>query len=230
MQNLVCLFWEHLLGKSFSQSKYSTDYAQNKEIISVNIFLQSMHEQSGMLTCATSTTDLFSRGIQQHRLRKVKLSQNRLLSDQLYLHDVEVFYFKLRSPCRIAWRIISSGPPKHNKHNLHAFTMYFNIIISYLFTTAKSPVEKNMIYLVLPFWINEIYLPHFFSCSRHVIMHYLSPLALWYLCNMHIQLLFVIIWCLSKRSITENLLNMSCFCPFWHIFFLNCNLYYERIK
>ncbi len=50
------------------------------------------------------------------------------------------YYFVLSG--RIAWRIISSHAPKHNKFNLHAFPLYFNVIISYSFKIAR-PGEKR---------------------------------------------------------------------------------------
>ncbi len=87
----------------------------------------------------------------------------------------QVFSFK--PPGRIAWRIISSDALEYNKYNLHAFPVYFNIIILHPFMAARAPEEKrcslrdaaifkcNEIYL-------QIYLPHF-----PLAVHDLSPLA-----------------------------------------------------
>ncbi len=90
--------------------------------------------------------------------------------------------------------IISSGAPNHNKHNMYVFPMYFNVIISYSFTTATPPpptlpcLQKKcglQTCCHLPFWI---YYPICFSL-QHITVHALSLLILWYWSNMYIQLI-----------------------------------------
>ncbi len=58
-------------------------------------------------------------------------------------------------------------------------------------------------------WITRIYLPLFLS-SRHITVHNLSLLALWYWCNMHIQLLSFKIWCLWTIRIFIYCSKLKC--------------------
>ncbi len=69
--------------------------------------------------------------------------------------------------------------------------MYFNVIISYYFTTAIPPLPRLQKKRWLqtcrpPFWI--YYLINL-SSLRHIAVHTLSMLALWLWCNKLIQLL-----------------------------------------
>ncbi len=110
-------------------------------------------------------------------------------SDQL----VEVFSLKLRATWSDHLENYILGC---TKYHLHAFPMYFNAILSYYITTAIPPATRppqnaeetwttNLSSVILNI------LPHFHFSLRHIIVHALSPLALWYWCNMLIQLLSI---------------------------------------
>ncbi len=85
--------------------------------------------------------------------------------------------------------------------------MFFNVIISYSFTTARPRPSQRKTWLT-PSWINEIYLPHF-THFRHITVYDLSPLDLWYWCNIYIQLFSFRIWCLSQWFQAINVLNLN---------------------
>ncbi len=75
---------------------------------------------------------------------------------------------------------------------MYVFPMYYNVIISYSFTTAIPPpslqtAEETWTTNLSPAILNI--LPHFHFSLRHIAVHALSPLTLWYWCNMPIQLL-----------------------------------------
>ncbi len=77
--------------------------------------------------------------------------------DKLAGQDAFVFTHLLPSNVMLPGWIISLGAQKHNESNLHAFPLYFNIIISYSFKTMR------------PSWIiNEIIFTDNSSCSWHV--------------------------------------------------------------
>ncbi len=108
--------------------------------------------------------------------------------------------------------------------------MFFQFISTQLFhilSQQHDPQEKKkMYYWALPSWINEKYLQHNSPRSRHIIVHDLSLLALWYWCNMHIQLLSFKIWCLLQRFRTISVLECSKLkCDFvmimCHVYFCN---------
>ncbi len=70
--------------------------------------------------------------------------------------------------------------------------MYFNVIISYSFTTAiplppPQTAEETWTTNLSPAILNI--LPHFHFLLRHIVVHVFSMLALGYWCNMLIQLL-----------------------------------------
>ncbi len=101
-------------------------------------------------------------------------------SDQL----VEVFSFKLRA----AWLDhLENYILGCTKYNLHAFPLYFNVIISYSFTTAIPPLprlqkKRGLQTCHPPFWIYyPIFISHF-DTSLYTL-EACSP------CNMLIQLL-----------------------------------------
>ncbi len=76
--------------------------------------------------------------------------------------------------------------------------MYFNIIISYSFTTARPPPPPPKKLCGHNFELIK-YIYTIFQLLLHIAMHALSPLILWYWCNMHIQLLSFKVRCLSQR-------------------------------
>ncbi len=94
-------------------------------------------------------------------------------SDQL----VEVFSFKLCA----AWSDhLENYILGCTKYNLDTFPMYFNVIISYYFTTAiPSPPQTatEMCTTNLSPAILNI-LPHFHFSLLHIVVDTLSPLAL----------------------------------------------------
>ncbi len=57
------------------------------------------------------------------------------ISSSLYL---EVFSFKLRAAWSDRPENYISGVQKHNKHNLHVYILYINVIISYSFKEKTS--------------------------------------------------------------------------------------------
>ncbi len=73
--------------------------------------------------------------------------------------------------------------------------MYFNVFISISFTTTIPPPPHSTSQTAEKTWTTNHslailnILPHFVS-PRHIAVHALSPLALWYWCNMIIQLLY----------------------------------------
>ncbi len=92
-------------------------------------------------------------------------------SDQL----VEVFSFKLCA----AWSDhLENYILGCTKYNLHTFPMYFNVIISYSFTTAIPPpspdCRRNVDYKP----VTRHILPHFHFSLRHIVVHALTLLAL----------------------------------------------------
>ncbi len=64
------------------------------------------------------------------------------------------------------------------------------------------------------------------ACFRHVVVYDLSPLALWYWCNIHVQLFSFRIRCLSQWYRTISVLNRNLqqvemwFC---RVYFHHCN-------
>ncbi len=83
----------------------------------------------------------------------------------------EVFSFKFRA----AW----SDRLEYNKFNLHAFPVYFNVIILHSFTTTRAPEEKNMISTLL----GSAILKKLHICGEYIYpnfslaVHDLNPLA-----------------------------------------------------
>ncbi len=64
-------------------------------------------------------------------------------SDQ-YVFKRVASYFLQTSSCLVGSpRDYILGAQKRNKFNLHAFPLYFNVIISYSFKTARSLGEKQ---------------------------------------------------------------------------------------
>ncbi len=113
--------------------------------------------------------------------------------------------------------------------NLHVFPMYFNIIISYYqIISGQQDLQekKKVMYWAPPFWINEIYLPHF-PHFQHIVVYDLSLLTLWYWCNIHIQQFTFRILCLSQWYRTISVLNQNLLqqVEMWlrHVYFHHCH-------
>ncbi len=57
--------------------------------------------------------------------------------DQFRL-DIEVFSFELRAAWSDHLENYISGAQKYNKHNLHVYILYINVIISYFFRVSSQ--------------------------------------------------------------------------------------------
>ncbi len=90
---------------------------------------------------------------------------------------------------------------------LNITCMYLNAIISYSFMTARPTPSRRKTW-TLPSLVNEIYLPYF-PHFRHIVVYDLGPLALWYWCNIHIQLFSFRIRWLSQQFPTISVLKLN---------------------
>ncbi len=63
------------------------------------------------------------------------MALHQIIQHSLYL---EVFYFKLCAAWTDRLENYISGAQKHNKHNLHVYILYTNVIISYFFRDCKN--------------------------------------------------------------------------------------------
>ncbi len=112
-------------------------------------------------------------------------------------HAVSV---SIRSACRSIFLqtscFVDKSKTKNNTYNLHAFPLYFNEIISYSLMIATGEKRADLVPLYTPerrhLELMKQYIYHIIPLAVPALI----PPALWYCCNMHIQLLCFKIRCL----------------------------------